>query len=73
MKCALTLHTLTHTLLEWNICDKRITTKTAPGVITTVIKNTKTGMVWQYTMAFNDRGVTFDSKAGDVKCTEYYK
>jgi len=58
---------------DWNICDKRMTTITAPGVMTTVSKNPKTGLVWEYSMTFNDRGVTINSKAGNVKCTETYK
>ena len=29
--------------LEWNVCDKTITTKLGPGVLKTVSRNTKTG------------------------------
>ena len=57
---------------EWNISDKRITTKIGPGVMKTVCKN-KNGKVWDWNITFSDTGVTLETNAGGNKATEYYK
>lgn len=58
---------------EWNIADKRITTKIGPGVLKTVCKSKKNGKVWEWTSTFSDAGLTFETNAGGFKATEYYK
>merc|ERR1712002_354008 len=57
---------------EWKVCDKRITTKLGPGVFKTVSRNTKTGKILEFTLTFNDTGVTIESQCGAAKCTEVY-
>jgi len=58
---------------EWNISEKKLTTKIAPGVLKNVGKNNKTGKVMEYTMSFTDHGVVINSSVGNVTATEYYK
>jgi len=58
---------------EWNVSDKRITTKIGPGVLKTVCKSKKNGKVWDWTVTFSDRGLTIETNAGGNKATEYYK
>ena len=58
---------------EWNVSDRRITTRTGPGVIKTVCKNTKNGKVWDWNCSFSDSGLTIETSAGGFKATEYYK
>jgi len=57
---------------EWNVFDKRITTKVGPGCFKTVSKNTKTGKILEFTINFNDTGCTIESQCGDAKCSEVY-
>jgi len=58
---------------DWNVNDKRIVTKIAPGIVKTICKSKTTGNTWEYTMFFNDRGVVFRSKANEAEATECYK
>lgn len=58
---------------DWNVDDKRIVTKIAPGVVKTVCKSKTTGSVWEYTMSFNSRGVVIRSKANGAESVETYK
>ena len=58
---------------EWNVADKRITTKIGPGVLKTVCKSKKNGKVWDWTVTFSDSGLTIETNAGGFKATEYYK
>jgi len=58
---------------EWNVSDRRITTRTGPGVIKTVCKNTKNGKVWDWNCSFSDSGLIIETSAGGFKATEYYK
>jgi len=58
---------------EWNVSDKRITTKLGPGVLKTVCKNKKTGKSWDWTLTFSDTGAIIETNAGGNKATEYYK
>ena len=58
---------------EWNVSDKRITTKLGPGVLKTVCKNKKTGKTWDWTLTFSDTGAIIETNAGGNKATEYYK
>jgi len=58
---------------EWNVSDKRITTRVAPGVLKTVCKSKKDGKVWDWTCTFTDTGLTIETNAGGCKATEYYK
>ena len=59
--------------LDWNVNDKRIVTKIAPGVVKTICKSKTTGNVWEYTMTFNSRGVVIRSKANGAESMETYK
>ena len=59
--------------LDWNVNDKRIVTKIAPGVVKTICKSKTTGNVWEYTMTFNSRGVVIRSKANGAESVETYK
>ena len=58
--------------LEWNVFDKRITTKLGPGVFKTVSRNTKTGKILEFQITFNDTGLTIESQCGAAKSTETY-
>lgn len=58
---------------DWNVNDKRIVTKIAPGVVKTICKSKSTGSVWEYTMTFNTRGVVIRSKANGAESVETYK
>jgi len=57
---------------EWNVFDKRITTKLGPGVFKTVSRNTKTGKILEFQITFNDTGLTIESQCGAAKSTETY-
>ena len=63
----------TFSSLDWNVNDKRIVTKIAPGVVKTICKSKTTGNVWEYTMTFNSRGVVIRSKANGAESMETYK
>merc|ERR1719192_2271853 len=41
---------------EWNMYEKRITTKVGPGSYKTVCKSTKTGKITESTVTFTDSG-----------------
>lgn len=58
---------------EWNVDDKRITTKTGPGCIKTICKSKKDGKTWEYCMSFCDYGVSVAAKAGNVESSETYR
>merc|ERR1719219_432940 len=58
---------------DWNLSDKRITTKLGPGVFKTVCRSKKDGKVWDWTLTFSDAGLTVETNAGGFKATEYYK
>jgi len=58
---------------EWNISDKRITTRTGPGVFKTVCKDNKKGKVWDWTSTVTPNGLTIETNAGGLKAVEYYK
>lgn len=58
---------------DWNFSDKRITTKTAPGVYKTVCKDKKKGKVWDWTTTVTATGLTIETNAGGFKALETYK
>jgi len=58
---------------EWNFSDKRITTRTGPGVFRTVCKDKKKGKVWDWTTTVTASGLTIETNAGGMKAVEYYK
>jgi len=58
---------------EWNVDDKRVTTKTAPGCFTTVCRVKKDGAVSQWSITFTESGMGVDIKVGAVEASECYK
>jgi len=58
---------------EWNLSDKRITTKVGPGSYKTVVKSTKTGKVWDSTVTFTASGCSIETKIGELKASETFK
>lgn len=58
---------------EWNMCDKRITTKVGPGSFKTVCKSTKTGAVTESTVTFTAGGCSVDTVAGGCNAHETFK
>jgi len=58
---------------EWNMSDKRITTKVGPGSYKTICKSTKTGMVTDSTITFNEGGCSVVTTAGGCKSHETFK
>jgi len=58
---------------EWNMSDKRITTKVGPGSYKSVVKSNKTGKVWESTITFTATGASIETNAGGVKATETFK
>merc|ERR1719483_1444507 len=59
--------------LAWNVDDKRVTTKVAPGCYKTVCKSKKDGTIWEFTISFNDLGFSVIVKAGGLEASEFYK
>lgn len=58
---------------DWNLSDKRITTKIAPGVYKTVCKDKKKGKVWDWTTTITQTGLVIETNAGGFKALETYK
>jgi len=58
---------------SWNVDDKRVTTKVAPGCYKTVCKSKKDGTIWEFTMSYNDLGFSVSVKAGGLEASEFYK
>jgi len=58
---------------DWNVDDKRVTTKTAPGCFTTVCRSKKDGKVSEWMMTFTDCGMNVDIKVGGLEGSETYK
>jgi len=58
---------------DWNVDDKRVTTKTGPGCFTTVCRSKKDGKVSEWSMTFTDCGMSVHIKVGGVEGTEFYK
>merc|ERR1711970_1142774 len=58
---------------EWNVDDKRVTTKTAPGCFTTVCRAKKDGKVYEWSITFTESGMGVDIKAGAIEAEETYK
>jgi len=58
---------------EWNMYEKRITTKVGPGSYKTVCKSTKTGKITESTVTFTDSGCSVDTTAGGLKAHETFK
>jgi len=58
---------------DWNVDDKRVTTKTAPGCFTTVCRSKKDGKVSEWMMTFTDCGMSVDIKVGGLEGSETYK
>merc|ERR1719369_2496126 len=60
-------------LADFNVDDKRVTTKTGPGRYLTVCKSNKDGKVYNYTMSFTDCGVVFRLKMGAIEGSVNWK
>jgi len=60
-------------LADFNVDDKRVTTKTGPGNYLTVCKSKKDGKVYNYKMNFTDYGVEFHLKIGAIEGSLYWK
>lgn len=58
---------------DWGFSDKRVTTKTGPGVYKTVCKDKKKGKVWDWTVTVHETGLTVETNAGGMKAVENYK
>merc|ERR1712013_955761 len=58
---------------DWNVDDKRVTTKTAPRCFTTVCRSKKDGKVSEWMMTFTDCGMNVDIKVGGLEGSETYK
>merc|ERR1712001_270427 len=58
---------------EWDMCDKRITTKVGPGSYKTICKSTKTGNVTDSTVTFTASGCSIETNAGCCKAHETFK
>ena len=58
---------------EWNMYEKRITTKVGPGSYKTVSKSTKTGKITESTVTFTESGCSVDTTAGGLKAHETFK
>merc|ERR1712179_764682 len=58
---------------DWNVDDKRVTTKTAPGCFTTVCRAKKDGKVSEWSMTITDCGMNVHIKVGGLEAEETYK
>ena len=58
---------------EWNMFEKRITTKVGPGSYKTVSKCTKSGRITESTVTFTDSGCSVDTSTGGLKAHETFK
>merc|ERR1711997_1371127 len=58
---------------EWNMCEKRVTTKVGPGSYKTVSKCTKTGRITESTVTFTDTGCSVDTSTMGLKAHETFK
>lgn len=58
---------------DFNVDDKRVTTKTAPGCFTTVCKSKKDGKVTEWSMKFTETGMSVHIKMEGIEATECYK
>ena len=58
---------------EWNMSDKRITTKVGPGSYKTVVKSNKSGKVWDSTVTFNAGGCSIETSVDGLKASESFK